>query len=173
MPDSNSSCTSLQQIKARDADICWTQQLLYLPATDQISSQMPMPHLTALAPPCNRSNLMCQTIMWMQTWTAEHVADHNECPHQAADERRAALLCLQGCVMATASNVLGLPACTEQHEWQLDSLHEHHGLVYIPSCLWQFCCTVHPMHTNTYAYLGTHVRFERCCHANAHSILCP
>jgi len=48
--------------------------------------------------------------MWMQTWTAEHVEDHNECPHRAADERCAGLLCLQACVMATAMFWVCLPA---------------------------------------------------------------
>ena len=66
---------------------------------------------------------MCQTNVWMQAWTAEHVKSHNECPHQAAVNLSAALLCLQTCDMATASSVLGLSVCTEQCKWQLDSLH--------------------------------------------------
>lgn len=61
------------------------------------------------------------------------------CPHQAADECHAALLCLQACGMAAASSVLGLPADTKQCKWQLDSLHQHNYLVYMTSCTWQFC----------------------------------
>ena len=99
MPDSNSSSNPLHQSSSPSPP----STALHFPAKDQTSS---FKHL------CGRG---------LGLLNIREIID--QCPHQTIDERRAALLCLQACDMATASSVLGLPASTGQCKRQLDSLH--------------------------------------------------
>ena len=85
--DSNRSCVSLQQNKAHHTDPCrcQTQTALVHPCSrSKLMIQTYVVDSTVAVWPCNRSDHMCPTVMWMHTWTAEHAADHDEHPHQAS-----------------------------------------------------------------------------------------